>query len=417
MRVLLLTPYLPHARVGHGGGTAVREMCRQLARVHELHVISLVRSGESDLVEATAADLGCRIHPLDFHDQNVTGIHKPALILSRLWAGGRGILRGYPYYVEKYWSKGLSRRILALVEDIQPDAVQIEYLQLSLLTKDLRTWKTRQLAAGHKTPVLCASTHELGSVPRLRRAKLTTNPLSRLMLRAQAAAWRRLQRDATHWSDLTFCVTDDDRAILEADGGLHCLTVPLGMDTDTLQPDRDPADSPRLLFVGSFGHGPNRTAAKFLIDNVWPQVAKYRTDAVLDVVGRGSRRFLDDLGVTDSRVRGHGFVEDLSDFYRCGTLFVAPLPEGGGIKIKILEAMARGIPVVTTPVGAEGIVLPRDDAAWIVPADDRFHETVIAALDDPAQAVLKATKARRIMEEQFSWRGIVNRLTEHYGGG
>jgi glycosyltransferase involved in cell wall biosynthesis len=137
----------------------------------------------------------------------------------------------------------------------------------------------------------------------------------------------------------------------------------------------------------------------------------------LDIVGRGSRRFLDELGVHDERVRGHGFVEDLEEFYRRGTLFVAPLPEGGGIKIKILEAMARGIPVVTTPVGAEGIVAPRDEAAWIVAPDDRFHEAVLTALDDPEEAVLRASRARRIMEERFSWRGIVDRLTEHYGEG
>jgi glycosyltransferase involved in cell wall biosynthesis len=111
-----------------------------------------------------------------------------------------------------------------------------------------------------------------------------------------------------------------------------------------------------------------------------------------------------------------GFVEDLTDLYRECRLFVAPLPEGGGIKIKILEAMARGIPVVTTPIGAEGIVDPAEDAVFLAEPDAAFAESMIQALQWPAEARRRADKARRIIEERFSWSAITEVLTFIYEG-
>ncbi len=415
MRVMLFTPYLPHQRVGHGGGTAVREMVRQLARLHELHLVPLVRPNEQGLTESTANDLGCHIHPIPFLDTNASGVNLWRLGLSRFRALLRGLVRGYPYYVEKYWSRSLSDHLISLAEEIDPDTIQMEYLQSALLTRDLRKWRDQQLADGLRAPSLIASTHELGSTPRERKALRVGNPLLSMALRHQAKAWHRLQRDATHWADHSLCVTDEDRQQLVKDGGIRCLTIPLGMDTDSISPEWNPSSPPRCLFVGSFSHAPNCVAVQYLIDNVWSKVAKCHGDAVLDIVGRGSTELIQSHGAVPDSVRAHGFVESLDDFYRRSRLFVAPLPEGGGIKIKILEAMAHGIPVVTTPVGAEGIVGPEDRAIWITPADDSFAATILKALADENECRARAKQARHIMEERFSWTAIVAQLSELYG--
>lgn len=414
MRVLLITPYLPHRRVGHGGGTAVREMTRHLAREHEVLLAALVRPGERDLVDATAAELGCAIHPLEFLDAGAAGPARVRLLARRAAALIRSLSGPYPYYVEKYHEPALTRGLIAVAADFAPDVIQVEYLQSALLTRELHVWREARARAGRPAPRLITSTHELGSVPRERRAARTGNPLRAAALRHQAAAWRRLQRDATRWADRSLCVTDGDRARLEADGGVRCVTVPLGMDTAAIAADWRPETPPRCLFVGSFDHGPNRAAAEFLIDNAWPRIAQWHPDAVLDIVGRGSDDFCAARGRLPASVRAHGFVDSLTAFYRRSRLFVAPLPEGGGIKIKILEAMAHGIPVVTTPVGAEGIVSAADRAAWIVPADDGFAAAVRDALGDEDESRNRARRARHIMEERFSWRAIAGRLGRLY---
>jgi len=311
---------------------------------------------------------------------------------------------------------GLRDTLLAALEECRPDAVQVEYLQLALLCRDMRAWRGRRAGAAVSTPRLVLNSHELGSLPLRRRAEASRWAHQRRLLDGRARAWERYQTAATGWADVTLCVTDQDRSLLEALGGVNCRTVPLGIDTDAVAPVWDPAESATLLFVGSFAHRPNRVAAKFLVDKVWPRVAQYSDSVRLVLAGRGSVEFLGAPDREDGRVVALGYVEDLTPLYRDCRLFVAPLNEGGGIKIKILEAMARGIPVVTTPIGAEGIVDSAEDAIVIVSGEAPFAEAMVRALNEPEACRLRARRARRIIEDRFSWSAITERLTSLYEG-
>jgi glycosyltransferase involved in cell wall biosynthesis len=203
-------------------------------------------------------------------------------------------------------------------------------------------------------------------------------------------------------------------------GGKNLVTVPLGMDLDRVKADWSPGPDKRFLFVGSFNHRPNRLAADFLLEDMWPAVVQTLPESRLILAGRGSRKYLSRRGGAEHwSARGIdalGFVDDLTPLFRECHLFVAPLPEGGGIKIKILEAMARGIPVVTTPVGAEGIAGDRDGAIVIAPCDQHFTTEVLEAIADPSAGTERALKARRLVEEKFSWVAITEQLTAIYAG-
>jgi glycosyltransferase involved in cell wall biosynthesis len=413
VKVLVLTPYLPHRQVGHGGGTAVRDLVRNLAQQHEVLVASLVRPGEEDLVHQVE-ELGVQVASLPFVDRGAEGEQRSRLFLDRLAAAGRSLISGYPYYVEKYWNSTLRRRLLDTVQAFNPDAIQIEYLQMSLLARDLRRWRTAQAQAD---PRLIINSHELGSLPRQRRARRANNPVAKGWALLEARAWKKLQVDASRWSDSMLCVTPGDRSLFAAMGGRNLEMVPLGMDTEVIKPDWAPASCDRFLFVGSFAHRPNRLAAEFLIHRLWPKLVTEIPEGRLVLAGRGSIEFLNESGGMEfwagQGVDALGFVEDLAPHFRQSRLFLAPLPEGGGIKIKILEAMARGIPIVTTPVGSEGISEDSDEAISIAECDDSFVDAVLAAYRDPG-ARQQAARARRLIEEKFSWTAIVNRLTEIY---
>jgi len=416
MKILVLTPYLPHRRVGHGGGTAVRDLVTWLARRHEVMVAALVRPGEEDLL-CEVKELSASIAPIPFRDNNSRGFARAAMLFERARAWGRSVQSGFPWFVEKYWSPEYSRQVLSIVEDFDPDVIQIEYLQMALLVRDLRQWRDSR---DSNSPLLVLNSHELGSLPRERRAQRASNPLAAIAAKKQAQSWRRLQVKSTGWADRTLCVTPEDHVLFENMGGKNLLTVPLGMDLSRIKADWDPGPGLRLLFVGSFDHRPNQLAVEFLVKKMWPEVAAALPEARLTIVGRGSRTFLSRMenleNLADQGVEALGFVEDLTGLFRKCHLFVAPLPEGGGIKIKILEAMARGIPVVTTPVGAEGISTADEGAIVIAPCDDGFASTVLTTALDPAESRRRSVSARHLIEDRFSWEAITEQLTGIYKG-
>ena len=414
MRILVLTPYLPHCRVGHGGGTAVRGLLSWLARRHEVTAACLVRPGESDLVDEVRA-LGVAVESLPFADRAAAATARGPLFRDRAAAAGRALVSGYPFYVEKYWTPALASHLRAVVARCRPEAIQIEYLQLSLHCRDLSRLRTEP------RPRLILNTHELGSLPRERRAELAASPLERALARSEASRWRRLQVDACGWADQTLCVTPQDRALLAAMGGTRLSIVPLGMDLEAVRPDWAPApDTCRILFVGSFGHGPNRSGARLLLDGIWPRVRRTWPGATLELAGRGSEEFVADRGGSDhwsaQGVTALGYVDDLGPVFRRCNAFAAPLTEGGGIKIKVLEALARGVPVVTTAVGAEGIAAADGTALLVAPADADFADALLRVAGDRTLAGHLAQGGRRLMEERFGWAAITDRLSRIYAG-
>jgi len=405
MKIMVITPYLPHRMVGHGGGSAVRDLAKHLACDHEVLLVSMVRPRERQHL-AEVEELGVKVLPLDFPDTTATGFKRLHLLGNRALSSWRGLFSGFPAYVEKYWSSDNSRQILQAVSEFKPDAIQIEYLQMALYARDLAKLQ-------HPRPKIILNSHELGSIPRHRRAARTTNSVSRRWYEIQAGQWQKLQVAACGWVDAMLCVTEEDRRAFEAMGGSGLLTVPLGMDLENLKPDHQPTAPPTCLFVGSYNHRPNVLAADLLVQKIWPEVRQAIPEAQLILAGRGSRKHLaDSKGPTDG-ISALGFVEDLTPLFRQSALFVAPLPEGGGIKIKILEAMARGIPTVTTAVGAEGIAGPEDDCLIITDPSEGFAAAIIIAINDPETAE-RARRARNLMEKKFSWKAITRRLEDIY---
>ncbi|MCP4292900.1 MAG: glycosyltransferase family 4 protein [bacterium] len=411
MKIMVLTPYLPHRRVGHGGGTAVRDLVKHLALNHEVLVASLIRPDEENLIEDVES-LGVQVAKLPFLDTNSRGSDRLRLLANRVSANLRSLFSGFPAYVEKYWHKNTSQLLIKTITEFQPDAIQVEYLQMSLYCRDLSQFVTRGV-----NPSTILNTHELGSTPWIRRADQSTSPLVKTWARWEASRWEHLQLKASQWVKRTLCVTPEDHQEFSRLGGQNLTTVPLGMDLDAIKVDRKPQFPPICLFVGSFHHRPNVLAAELLVRKIWPQVRLDSPHCSLILAGRGSRKFLDSFALSQDiptdGISALGFVDDLTPIFRKCHLFVAPLPEGGGIKIKILEAMARGIPIVTTEVGAEGIGTGQTGVLTLASPGNDFASAVVEALTNP-KIEDQAQKARLLMEKQFSWKAISNRLVEIY---
>lgn len=169
-----------------------------------------------------------------------------------------------------------------------------------------------------------------------------------------------------------------------------------------------PATAPgqSAIFVANFAYAPNRTALAFLLDDVFPRVWRELPDACLLLVGGG----LGHPPSRDARVLALGFVEDLASAYRQARCAVVPLLQGGGSPLKLIEALAYGLPVVATPRAVAGLELHDGRDYLLADGGAAFAETLVRVLRDGAPDIARA--GRRLAEERYSVEALAGLLKQ-----
>lgn len=195
-------------------------------------------------------------------------------------------------------------------------------------------------------------------------------------------------------ADAVFAVSAADAGIYRRELGLtHVHVLPNGLDTDLYRPGADPVERGCLVFTGSYGYWPNAAAALQLIAMSKALSERGVTHRLL-LVGRDPTPAMLEAASGAPQVTITGPVAEIRPWIARAALIVAPLTAGSGTKYKILEAMALARPVVTTPVGAEGLDLVDGRHAAIVPDLGRFADRVAGLLAHPGQAAAMAAAGR-----------------------
>lgn len=216
---------------------------------------------------------------------------------------------------------------------------------------------------------------------------------------AQMALLKRYERCLLPKCDLVICPGEADReSLLGLAPGTTLRVVPSGVDVEALAKVSAPPREPVVLFVGDLNYRPNREAVEWLLERVAPGVRAQVAEVRFVIVGAGPRP-----GLTDgSGVEFMGYVDDLCPHLAAARVVVAPLLSGGGIKLKVLEGMAAGRAMVTTPVGAEGITGLNEDAIMIAEDAGAFAEAVVKVLQDDEFAVGMGERAREFVRKNFN---------------
>jgi glycosyltransferase involved in cell wall biosynthesis len=176
--------------------------------------------------------------------------------------------------------------------------------------------------------------------------------------------------------------------------------------------ERPRAEAKKFLFLGSLDWRPNLDAVYFLLDNVWPSIRLRYPNAHLDIVGRSPCQALIKRITAVSGCSLHANVPDVRPFLATSTAMLVPLRVGGGSRLKVLEAAAAGLPVISTAVGIEGLEL--EAGTYYILADTA--EEMIAAVSnicerDNPSCLTKMTKAaRQLVEERYDWSSLADKL-------
>jgi glycosyltransferase involved in cell wall biosynthesis len=240
------------------------------------------------------------------------------------------------------------------------------------------------------------------------------NPLRRIGYFAKRRFLRRRELSYAPRFDRVLVVSEHERQVLRT--ALPRLTVsviPNGVDTRRLRPFPPSEEGPRLLFVGNLAYRPNVQAALELCTTILPLIRRQAPEVRLEIVGPDPPRSL--LRAARSRaVEVRGSLSDLEPSYRRATVSVVPLRAAGGTRLKILESMAYGRPVVSTTVGCEGLAFTGGRELLVADEPADFADKTLSLLGDEGMREALAARARKAVEESYDWDAIAERLLALY---
>jgi len=386
LRVLFVSPYPIYPPI-HGGGVFMYGTLRELAKRAEVHVVALLESPEQN--EANAA-----------MSAFCASVELPVRA-GRLPAKSASLV---PYAVREFADPDLDWLIHRQIYVKEIDVLQLEYTPLI------------QYAGSFTRLASIVFEHDIyfQSIARgLGRANGTPRPKAAFeYLRALHYELKQLPA-----CDSVQVCTRENREFLGSylpgfrmriQEGLRA-----GIDVARFDFRSEGRESDTILFLGSFRHGPNLTAIHWFIRHVLPSIVEDRPDARLIVVGSDAPPGNLFAGAGPS-VELLGFVEDIRTELARRAVFVCPILSGSGVRVKLLEAFAAGIPVVSTTVGAEG--LARSDGEFCSLADDprEFARKTLAILECPRQALAMTKRARAEVEASWDMTVLTEKLETSY---
>ena len=212
--------------------------------------------------------------------------------------------------------------------------------------------------------------------------------------------------------DRTVVISEADRKLLlTLQPSLSIDVIPNGIDLERFQPLHDERDRNTLLFVGNYDYAPNQDAVRVLVEKVLPQVREQVPDARLQLVGVNPPEWM--RALADEKIEVTGGVPDVTPYLAGATLFVCPLRIGAGLKNKVLEALAMGIPVVATPLSVDGINVQNGESAIVAPVDELPEKTIQLLNDDKLRERLSAN-GRELIVAEYSWERTASSYEQLY---
>lgn len=224
---------------------------------------------------------------------------------------------------------------------------------------------------------------------------------------------RRWERHVLSQAAAVIAVTDADARALGQISGRPTHVVSNGVDTRGFAQVVPDLHAATALFVGNYEYAPNVDAVEWALSEVWPRVWALNPDLRFRICGHGlpshwPQRF------TDPRIEWLGYVPDLTEVQRRSAAFLAPLRFGGGSKLKVLEAMAAGLPLISTPEGLSGLDARDGVHARVATSAEAMAQAIVHTLTQPEAAAALGQAARALVRERFDWSRAANQLEAVY---
>lgn len=402
MKILFLTQVLPYP-LDAGPKVRAYYVLRHLAQSHVITLLSFVRA--TDTPEAIA-------HLLDYcHD--VQTVPMPRNKVRDGYFLLRSLLNGQPFIIERDWNQEMVERLKAVIKLQGPfDAIHADQLWMAPYAKLARTLQ-------HQPTQLVLDQHNAVFMIPERMAGEGSNLLKRQLLALEARKLARYEAATCHDFDHVTWVTAEDYAAVRAQANGHGAPpndgiIPICSDVAETPPIVRKAQARRLTFVGGLHYPPNAQGICWFAEKIFPQILAKAPDVILTVIGKQPPQALHELGIPAENIDVVGFAERLEPYLAETAVFLVPLLAGGGMRVKIIDGWKWGMPIVSTTIGAEGIVTKPGENILIADTPEGFAAATLSLIQAPELANTLAANGRSWLESHYDWRHVYQQWDRVY---
>lgn len=377
----MVSPFLPYPGVPHAGGKLVLYLLRSLSRHHSIFLLSRCFPGEERHVPYLKSMLaGVEIIP----------VHGPI---------NPGSIRSTCRTIWSYYR--LARKANEILRGKRFDICQVEFTETGVF------WRRQS-----KIPSVL-SCHDIIAKPAFRRYR-SSRGFSRSLHWVLWRAKQWLENHSVRKFQRVFTLSEEDlewAKRLYSGVTFRALRYPGGIDFTGIPRREVPG---RILFLGAMNRPQNVESVRYFWETIWPSVRKEVPEAEFWVAGGGIPKSMERELSFDDRVTMTCFIEQVEEMYKSASVFVAPILAGGGVIVKILDAMAAGVPVVTTTYGNEGIRAEPGKEILVADNPGDFISSVVHMLRDEDLRNSVGSAGKRHVDKYFSGNLLAATVEEAY---
>lgn len=384
LHITFVTTQLPYPPIS-GGAIKSWRLLLHFAQNHPVTLVCALKGSDSDGLD----EMQSKIQLAALH---AFPIDRPRNAIN--------LLKSYLYADTLNTYRNRSRSIAEAINDSLPncDVLLIDHYEMG-----------QYIPTGFRGKVVLHQ-HNAEYVMWQRLGKLEKNPFKKILLYLESQRIAKAERAYCERADLVWAAPNDITE-LEKIGVRRSRMKPtyhLGEDEMMGWPDMVWTDTRAALFyAGTLSWEANVDGLLWFLEKVWPVVSSRHPDLVFDIAGKQPDLRLIEAASRDPRIQLHGFVEDLSELYRTSRVFVCPLRFGSGIKVKVINALYRGIPTVTSRIGVEGLDVA--DGVHLFFEDDSseaFAKRVLVLLED-RPTWEKMSQNARMKGRNYTWKALL----------
>ncbi|MFL6352126.1 MAG: glycosyltransferase [Bryobacteraceae bacterium] len=373
-----------------GGHIRTLEMLKCLHRRHEIHYVAFDDGKNAEGLDRSS-EYCSRAYPVT----HSVPPHRSLRFMGQLF---EGFFSPVPVAVERYTSARMRRRIEEVLEQQMFDTLVCDFLFPAPNLPDVSRSVLFQ--------------HNVESMIWRRHVEHANNPVKKAYFELQAQRMHVFEESICRRAGQIIAVSEADRGTMQRLFGVERVTsIETGVDTAYFTPcaAATPKEKPvvaDLIFTGSMDWLPNIDAMQFFAAEVLPHIRKKRPDCRLVVAGRRPTSVVQELAKRDSGIIVTGTVPDIRPYLWGSRVSVVPLRIGGGTRLKIFEAMAARVPVVSTSIGAEGLPLQHGKDIAIADSPELFARCCLDLLADADLRGHRANQAWDVVSSRFSWEAV-----------